>query len=822
MDRELLFQSALVELSRDESENLDHCLERICSVGSNVLDVARASVWLFNDAASELRCLRLVDRLQPDQQQGAVLNAALYPRYFETLQASRTIAAEDARTHPGTSEFASGYLDVLGITSMLDVPIRREGHVVGVVCLEHIGPRRSWAGDEQNFAASLTDFVALALETERRRRYTQRLKILRQTDRAILSARSAPDIAQAALSGFQELVPIKRASVALFTGGSRGATVIGVIAEGAPVFGMGSEISAESFGDLEDLRRGKPCIVPDIDAAPMTPDRNALRESGTRSFVNVPLLALDELIGTLNFSSDRTGAFTSEHVEIAQEVADGLAVAIHQAHLLQEVQRHAEALEQRVESRTSELLVSNRRLRDSEERIRSLYDNTPVMMHSVDAGGRVIEVNQFWLDKLGYERREVLGKPVAEFAAPEFQEFVRVDLMAKLIRDGFVKDVELQGRKKNGELLDLIASSMLKRDSDGKFLQSQTFLVDTTEQRRTQRENVYLLEQIQSELNFEEIVGASAAIQKVFSSIEMVAPTDSTVLLLGETGTGKELIARALHNHSRRKPSVMVKVNCAALPADLVESELFGHEKGSFTGAVAQKKGRFELAHRGTLFLDEVGELPLGTQTKLLRVLQEQEFERVGGSQTHKVDVRVIAATNRNLEDEVRRGAFRADLFYRLNVFPIEIPPLRERKNDIPLLAGHFVMKFSQRMGRPIRSIHGSVQDQLMDYDWPGNVRELANLLERAVIFCQGDTLQAQHISLMNRPRAVAAGNEPIPTIEEGERRLILRALDQTGGVLAGPHGAAQLLGINRSTLWSRMRKLGVELPKGRSTSAPA
>jgi transcriptional regulator with GAF, ATPase, and Fis domain len=307
----------------------------------------------------------------------------------------------------------------------------------------------------------------------------------------------------------------------------------------------------------------------------------------------------------------------------------------------------------------------------------------------------------------------------------------------------------------------------------------------------------------------------------VFRSIEMVAQTDSTVLLLGETGTGKELLARAIHNRSRRKPSVMIKVNCAALQANLVESELFGHEKGAFTGAIAQKKGRFELAHRGTIFLDEIGELPLETQTKLLRVLQEQEFERLGGHQTIKVDVRVVAATNRNLEDEVRKGTFRSDLYYRLNVFPVEVPPLRDRKEDIALLANHFGRKFSQRMGKRIDSIHRSFLDQLVSYDWPGNVRELANLMERAVIFCQGDTLQATHLATirMAAPRAAATGPEPLPTMDEAERRLIKRALDQTGGVLAGPNGAAAILGVNRSTLWSRMRKLGIDLQK-KGTSA--
>jgi formate hydrogenlyase transcriptional activator len=292
------------------------------------------------------------------------------------------------------------------------------------------------------------------------------------------------------------------------------------------------------------------------------------------------------------------------------------------------------------------------------------------------------------------------------------------------------------------------------------------------------------------------------------------------VLLLGETGTGKELIARALHNRSRRKQSVMVRVNCGALPANLVETELFGHEKGAFTGAASQKKGRFELAHRGTIFLDEIGELPLETQTKLLRILQEQEFERVGGSQTIKVDVRVIAATNRHLAEAVRLGSFRADLFYRLNVFPIEVPPLRERREDISPLAGHFLRKFAQRMGKRIQRVSPVVSDQFMHYDWPGNVRELANVMERAVILCQGDMIQPSHAAVSGSPTPAAApAPDALPTLEESERRLILRALKQANGVLAGKNGAAEILGINRSTLWSRMKKLGIEMPQKRAAN---
>jgi formate hydrogenlyase transcriptional activator len=324
-----------------------------------------------------------------------------------------------------------------------------------------------------------------------------------------------------------------------------------------------------------------------------------------------------------------------------------------------------------------------------------------------------------------------------------------------------------------------------------------------------QSQNVYLQEELKAERSFGSIVGGAPAMRQVFANVNMVAGTDSTVLILGETGTGKELIARAIHTTSKRRRAVMVKVNCAALPAALAESELFGHERGAFTGAVSAKKGRFELAHRGTIFLDEVGELTSEVQVKLLRVLQEQELERIGGTETIKVDVRVIAATNRDLRAEVEAGRFRADLFYRLNIFPIEVPPLRDRVEDVPLLAEHFVREFARKIGKPALTLGEAALTRLTSYGWPGNVRELANVLERAVILCQRGVILEEHLAIVAaRPDAA---RDRFLTLEEMERRYICQALEQCDGVLAGPRGAARLLGMSRSTLWSRMRKLGID-----------
>lgn len=311
---------------------------------------------------------------------------------------------------------------------------------------------------------------------------------------------------------------------------------------------------------------------------------------------------------------------------------------------------------------------------------------------------------------------------------------------------------------------------------------------------------------------FEQIIGASPALEAVLRQVECVAPTDSTVLIEGETGTGKELIARAVHNLSSRFGRPFLKLNCAAIPFDLLESELFGHEKGAFTGAIAQRIGRFELANQGTVFLDEIGDIPLGLQPKLLRILQEQEFERLGSTRTFRVDVRLVAATNKDLAESVEKNEFRSDLYYRLNVFPIHLPPLRERVADIPLLVQHFVQQFASRMGKAIETIPDETMQALTRYSWPGNIRELQNLIERAVILSPGPELQIPPQCLQNRT-APRQERQQIPTWEEAERDLILTTLKAADWVISGPHGAATRLGINRSTLQFRMRKLGIVRP---------
>ena len=319
-----------------------------------------------------------------------------------------------------------------------------------------------------------------------------------------------------------------------------------------------------------------------------------------------------------------------------------------------------------------------------------------------------------------------------------------------------------------------------------------------------EEESFYFESEIGSEHQFEDIVGKSAALRKVLEQVAIVAPTQSTVLLHGETGTGKELVARAIHNLSSRRDRSFVRLNCAAIPSGLVESELFGHEKGAFTGALMQKQGRFEIADRGTLFLDEIGDITLELQPKLLRALQEREFERLGSTKTIRVDVRLIAATHRNLQDMIRKNQFREDLFYRLNVFPIEIPPLRERREDIPLLVNYFVLHHSRQMQKRIKSVPKQAMEAMVNADWPGNIRELENFVERCVIFTQGDELNVPRAELR---RSAASATS---TFQEAERQIIIQALRAASGRIAGQGGAAERLGLKRTTLQNKMYKLNI------------
>jgi PAS domain S-box-containing protein len=460
-----------------------------------------------------------------------------------------------------------------------------------------------------------------------------------------------------------------------------------------------------------------------------------------------------------------------------------------------------------------ERLRTERLLRDSERRFRDLYEEAPIAYVLEDLESRFISANRAALGMLGLKPEEVAGTLGLSLVAntPDAQHRAREALASVnggSARGGLV--IELR-RKDNGR--PVWVQWWSRPEPGGNY--TRTMMVDITErvlleqeQARLQAQNLYLQEEIKSVHNLEEIVGRSPALTAVLDNVCRVAPTEASVLICGETGTGKELIARAIHSASKRKDKPLIKVNCAALPTGLVESELFGHEKGAFTGAVAKRLGRFELANGGTIFLDEVGEIPLDVQAKLLRVLQERECERVGGRAAIAVDVRVIAASNRDLLRAVRDQTFREDLYYRLNVFPITLPPLRERRDDIPLLAHFFANKFMARFGKRLQGIGRQTMQRLLAYPWPGNVRELENILERAVILAQGDTLEiGPDLLPTSIPSTSDQGELDLATLERNHIRTVL---EKTSWVIDGPRGAARVLGLHPNTLRSRMKRLGI------------
>ena len=502
------------------------------------------------------------------------------------------------------------------------------------------------------------------------------------------------------------------------------------------------------------------------------------------------------------------------------------------------LRRAHDELEQKVNERTAELREANAALkeeiedrkrieaalRESEERLSALIDSAIDGIISFDADRTIRLFNRSAESIFECSAEDCVGASLDPLLTDEFLAVVQEHISDGAAETGtqgrYVAALEgLEARRAGGETFPVDATlGTINSPSGTRYLLILRDVEDIQEAEeelsQLQSERVYLREELKTEYNFEEIIGVSPAIQDVFDAIDQVAETDTTVLITGETGTGKELVARALHSRSQRSDAVLVKVNCAALPADLIESELFGHEKGAFTGATQQRQGRFELADGGTLLLDEIGEMPLETQSKLLRVLQEQSFERVGGSRTLSVDVRILASTNRDLQAEVDAGRFRSDLFYRLNIFPIELPPLRKRREDIPLLARHFCQKFADRTGKSIDGISASAQSVVRQYDWPGNVRELANIIERGVILTRGNRLRAEHIALSSNRRA---SERQFPTLEEAQRQHIVDALERTQGVVGGNAGAADLLDINRTTLLSRMDRLGIDPAEYRS-----
>ncbi|MFN7997210.1 MAG: sigma 54-interacting transcriptional regulator [Bryobacteraceae bacterium] len=620
-----------------------------------------------------------------------------------------------------------------------------------------------------------------------------------------------------------------------------------VLASSNPIDAPSSEIPVDETPSGEVWRTQAPLVIDDIDQDERYPKiMELLRAHGARSICVLPLTTAQTRLGAMGLGCGVPGAYAGADLDFLTQISRQVAVAVENVLNYESAQCYQRELARErdrlhVVLDVTNAMVGNLDLRQlfqtASESLRRLirHEYASLVLYDPDKGelrmeamdfpnhkGLVEEVHKASLEDspagealrtrqtLILTRAEAERYP-SEIARRLLEKGMQAAVCIPLLRGdralgtlNVVSTTASAFAAHDVELLNQIANELAIAVENALAFRQIEQLKD-----KLAEEKLYLEDEIRTEYDFEEIVGESQSLKRVLHDVETVAPTDSTVLIQGESGTGKELIARAIHNLSGRKGRTFVKVNCAAIPTGLLESELFGHERGAFTGAISQKIGRFELADKGTLFLDEIGDIPLDLQPKLLRVLQEREFERLGSTRTIKVDIRLVTATNRDLNQMVANREFRGDLFYRLNVFPITLPPLRERRNDIPLLVRYFTQKYARRMNRRIESIPSETMEALANWHWPGNVRELENFIERAVILTPGSSLEVPLAELRNGA-AEPPVSGPLTTLEEAEREHILRALREANWVVGGSNGAAARLGMKRTTLQSKMQKLGI------------
>jgi formate hydrogenlyase transcriptional activator len=695
-----------------------------------------------------------------------------------------------------------------------------------------------------NFESAQLAQGQLALERDR-------LRLLLEVSESIASHREMEALFQDLAKRLPQVVPFDYINVVLHDATRDVMRLCFLVTREPSTFTTGLEIPmAESPGGLV-WKTQQPLTVNDLAQETRFPTLTAkLRENGVQSFCVVPLTTAHRRLGAMGFGSTQPRTYRPQEIAFMQEVAKQVAVAVDNA-LNAETARASQQQLARERDRQQLLLeinnavVSNLALNDVFTAVSAClrkviqHDGSSLVLYDPETRVCRVHVLDFTTNQSVVEEKQAgpkcttpariainSGKPAvfserdltAMSADSEMARCVLADGIKSLCCVPLVSHNHMQGTLNLGrrrddafspedvELLSQVAQQIAIAVENALAYRE---IAELKEQ--ISKEKLYLQEEIRTEYNFEEIIGESAALKRILKQVETVAPTDSTVLIQGETGTGKELIARAIHNLSARRERTFVKMNCAAIPTGLLESELFGHEKGAFTGAIAQKIGRFELAHNGTIFLDEVGDIPLELQSKLLRVLQEQEFERLGSTKTIKVNIRLVAATNRDLEQMVADKQFRSDLYYRLNVFPITVPSLRERPEDVPLLVRYFAQKYSQRMDKRVETIPADALAALSKYHWPGNIRELENLIERSVILSHGSDLRVPLGEL--KVRNTAPSSDGDATLDGAERRHILRVLKETEWTVGGASGAAARLGMKRTTLLSRMRKLGITRP---------
>ena len=694
-------------------------------------------------------------------------------------------------------------------------------------------------------------------------RSAERYRTLLEINNAIITNLTQESLLVAICDAIQHVLPVYRAALNIYDPDTDTIRIHALSTQwNSDYFKVGVVMSRTDSHSGWVLDHQRPLICRDIEADMQYPIERRLLEEGIQSYCVVPLILGGKSIGTLNIGSDVKGRYSDAEGDFLQEVASQVAIAVGNMKSYQEIARLKDK-EERTAERYRTLLEINNAIITNLTQPALLRAISEALKPVISFGRCAItlyqpENNTFRFLAVEGELLSDYFRAGLELSRDQTCASWVFDHQRPLLRRNLAKERQYANEHRLASegiqslcVLPLVFQgkcigtlSLVSRERDQYSSEDTVLLQEVANQialavanmrsyqeiaelkARLEKENVYLQEEIRIDHNFEEITGSSPGLLSVLKKVEQVAATNSTVLILGETGTGKELIARAIHDRSDRKGRPLLKVNCSAISAGLVESELFGHVKGAFTGAFERRIGRFELADGGTIFLDEIGELPLDTQVKLLRVLQEREFEPVGSNRSIRVDVRVVAATNRNLHECIQAGSFRSDLFYRLNVFPIDVPPLRERRSDIPQLAMFFLARFSKQFGKDLQGMSRSTIDKLADYSWPGNVRELQNVIERAVILSRGSVLELDPElipiltptgSPVKAESSSEAAQSAIPaqaspaTLEEMERAHVIAVLNQTGGIVEGPRGAAKILGLHPNTLRHRIRKLGLK-----------
>ncbi len=747
----------------------------------------------------------------------------------------------------------TGLMQEDGINSFCVVPLTTAVRQVGAMGFASL-KKEAYGEADVEFLQQVGKQVAVAVDNvlhhQDLTRDRDRLRLLLEVSESIASHRDLDQLLRDLAQRLPHIVPFDYINVVLHES-ARDVMRLWLLVTSQPsTISPGLELPVdESPGGLV-WKSQQPLTVDDVMQERRFPKLMAmLRENGVQSFCAVPLTTAQRRLGAMGFGSLQRRAYQEAELNFMQQVAKQVAVAVDNALHAESAQSAQQQLiherdRVRLLLEVNNAVVSHLGLDELFTAVSAClrkviqHDGSSLVLYEPETRQYRVQVLDFTKNTSFVEEGQadpqckgpssiaITTRKPAVFNEQDLKNLASESKVCERLLDEGVKSLcsvpllahdRVRGALNIGrrredafspedvELLSEAAKQIAIAVENAQAYQEITELKD-----KLAKEKLYLEEEIRTEQNFEEIVGESSALKEVLKQVEIVASTGSTVLILGDTGTGKELLARAIHNRSERRGRTFVKMNCAAIPTGLLESELFGHEKGAFTGAIASKVGRFELAHQGTLFLDEIGDIPLELQSKLLRVLQEQEFERLGSTKTIRVDIRLVAATNRDLSAMIADKQFRGDLYYRLNVFPIVSPPLRERQEDIPLLVRYFAQKFARRMNRHIETIPTETMTALSRYHWPGNVRELENLIERAVILSQGTEL---HVPLAELKAAARDGAQPVTTLEAAEREHIVRALQVAKWVIGGPSGAAAKLGMKRTTLQSKMQKLSISRP---------